>query len=257
MHKGLMKFVCALALTTVATLCAVPAHAQMTDEKEKPAVYTYVAQWAVPRTSWPAYEKGIPGTKALMDKLVADGTITGYGWFKNLVHQEGTPTHGDWFSAASMGGLMKALAAIVAQGGDDKVLAELKHWDFILVSRQYGHHAGTFENGYLRVGTYKAKPNEGEAAEKMTKAYIVPILEKLLADGAIHFYSVGREAIHTQDPAQFDVVIIANGPDGLDKFYAALESAGKANPTGGPAFGSATEGSAHRDSLMLATAVFK
>lgn len=257
MHKGLMKIVCAFALTAIAALWAAPVRAQMMDDKEKPPVYTYVAQWAVPRASWPAYEKGIPGTKTTMDKLMADGTIVGYGWFKNIVHQEGTPTHGDWFSATSMGGLMKALAAIMKQGGDDKTLAESKHWDYILVSRQYGNHSGTFENGYLRVGSYKAKPNEGETAEKMAKAYIVPVLEKLLADGAIHFYSIDREAIHTGDPAELDMVIIANGPDGLDKFYSALEANGKANPTGGPAFGSATDGSAHRDSLSLATAVFK
>ncbi|MGH9714948.1 MAG: hypothetical protein ACRD5M_16765 [Candidatus Acidiferrales bacterium] len=259
MHKGLLKFVCVLALTTMATIWASPVRAQMMDDKEKPPVYTYVAEWAVPRASWPAYEKSIPGTKALMDKLVADGTIVGYGWFKTLVHQEGQPTHGDWFSATSNASLMKALAAIMAQGASDgdKVLAESKHWDYVVVSRQYGNHAGTFENSYLRVSSYKIKVGEGETFDKVAKAYIVPRLEKLLADGAIHFYSIDREIIHTGDPAEVDIVVITNGADGLDKFYASLEAAAKANPTGSPAFGSVTDGSAHRDSLSLTTAVFK
>ena len=28
----------------------------------------------------------------MMDKLIADGTLTGYGAFTNLIHQEGEPT---------------------------------------------------------------------------------------------------------------------------------------------------------------------
>jgi hypothetical protein len=260
MHRGFSKFVLALALTAIAALWASPTRAQATDDKEKAPVYTYVSQWAVPRADWATYEKGISATKQLMDKLVADGTLVDYGWFKNLVHQEGTPTHGDWFSATSVGNVMKALNALMAQGataGPDKSLNESRHWDYLLVSRQYGKHSGTFENSYLRVGSYKAKHGEGETVEKALNSYIIPRLEKLLADGAIHFYAVSREAIHTDDPAEFDVVVITNGAAGLDKFYESLDAAAKANPTGGPAFASATEGSAHRDSLSVATAVFK
>src|SRR6266849_334668 len=180
--------------------------------------------------------------------------------FANLVHQEGAPTHGDWFSATSVGNLMKALNALMAQGaaaGPDKSLNESRHWDYLLVSRQYGKHSGTFENSYLRVSSYKTKHGEGETVEKALNSYIIPRLEKLLADGAIHYYAVSREAIHTDDPAEFDIVVITNGAAGLDKFYESLEAAAKANPTGGPAFASANEGSAHRDFLSLATAVFK
>jgi hypothetical protein len=260
MHRGFSKFVLALALTAIAAPWASPTRAQATDDKEKAPVYTYVSQWAVPRADWATYEKGISATKQLMDKLVADGTLVDYGWFKNLVHQEGTPTHGDWFSATSVGNVMKALNALMAQGataGPDKSLNESRHWDYLLVSRQYGKHSGTFENSYLRVGSYKAKHGESETVEKALNSYIIPRLEKLLADGAIHFYAVSREAIHTDDPAEFDVVVITNGAAGLDKFYESLDAAAKANPTGGPAFASATEGSAHRDSLSVATAVFK
>ena len=37
--------------------------------------------------------------KPLLDKLVADGTLIGYGAYYNLIHQEGEPTHGSWFTA--------------------------------------------------------------------------------------------------------------------------------------------------------------
>jgi len=262
MRKWVSKILLIVGLAAVSSLAVHPAWAQSGDEKEKPPVYTYVAEWAIPRADWPGYEKANAATKQLFEKLMADGTIVDYGVFKNLVHQEGTPTHGDWWSATSMGNLMKALAAISAQtgtGADEqaKILSESKHWDIIVTSRQYGSHPGGFENGYLRVGSYKAKPGETEAADKAIKAYIVPIAEKLLADGDIYSYGVYREAIHEEDPSHFDIVVITNGPAGLDKFYAALEAASKANPTGGPAFGAATEGSAHRDTLSLASGAFK
>jgi hypothetical protein len=260
MHRGFSKSLLVFVLTAVAALSAAPARAQATDEKEKAPVYTYVSQWAVPRADWATYEKGISATKQLMDKLVADGTLVDYGWFKNLVHQEGAPTHGDWFSATSVGNVMKALNALMAQGaaaGPDKSLNDSKHWDYLLVSHQYGKHSGTFENSYLRVSSFKAKHGEGETVEKALNSYIIPRLEKLLADGAIHFYTVSREAIHTSDPAEFDIVVITNGAAGLDKYYESLDAAAKANPTGGPAFAGATDGSVHRDFLSLATAVFK
>jgi hypothetical protein len=261
MQKWLSKILFVAGLVAMAALSASPARAQAGD-KEKPVVYTYVAQWAVPRADWPAYEKGNAAIKQIMDKLVADGTISGYGWFKTLIHQEGAPTHGEWWSAASMANVMKALAVVSAPNGANsdalgKILAESKHWDYLISSREYGFHPGTYENTYLRVGTYKVKAGEGENARKAISSYIVPILEKLLADGAIHFYSIDREVIHTGDPGEVDAVIITNGAEGLDKFYAALEAGGKATPTGPMAFGSTNDSSAHRDILALTTAVFK
>lgn len=262
MHKWFAKILLIVGLAAISSLAIQPAQAQGGDEKEKPPVYTYVAEWALTRADWPAYEKSNAATKQLMEKLKADGTIVDYGWFKNLVHEEGTPTHGNWWSATSMGNLMKALATISAQTGaaadeQAKILSASKHWDFVFVTRQYGFHSGSFENAYLRVGSYKTKSGETEAVDKVLKAYIIPIAEKLLADGDIHSYGIYREAIHSHDPGDFDIVVITNGTAGLDKFYAALEAAGKANPTGGPAFGAATVGEAHRDSLSLASGAFK
>ncbi len=245
---------------TIAALWASPIWAQ-SDEKEKPAVYTYVAEWATPRGDWPALEKDNAAMKQVMDKLMADGTIVGYGWFKSLVHHEGQPTHGDWWSATSMAGLMKALAAISGDAGGPpetgKAEANSKHWDYVLVSHQYNGHPGTYENAYLRVATFKEKDGEGETLRRTIKSYIVPMLEKLLADGSIQSYSIDWEAVHTDPVGLFDIVIVTKGADGLDKFDAALEAAGKANPTGGPAFASAVDYSAHRDSLDLVTASSK
>jgi len=262
MHKWISRILLIAVIATMSFLAAQPSWAQSTGEKENPAVYIYVAQWGVPRADWPAYEKAEPSNKAVMDKLMADGTIIGYGFFKQIIHQEGGPTHGEWWSATSIANLMKALNVLTAQTGpafetQAKIFSASKHFDLLLVTHHDASRSGAFENAYLRVGTYKSKPGESEAAEKAAKAYIVPVLEKLFADGVLLSYSIDHESIHTDDPATFDIAVIAKDAAGLDKFYDAIEANAKANPTGGPAFGAATDSSAHRDFLAVAWGAFK
>ena len=61
-------------------------------------------------------------------------------------------------SARSMANLMKALESLRATPtATDAVLVASKHWDYILQSRNYGAHSGTFKNGYLRVGNWRYK----------------------------------------------------------------------------------------------------
>ena len=261
MHsKTLQSVVLAIALSITAA-GSFSAHAQgSSDDKEKPPVYTYVAQWAVARPDWPAFEKYDAAQKPVFDKLIADGTIIGYGFFKMAAHTEGSPNHGSWWTATSMANLMKVLSLVGAQSipaDIEKIEAASKHSDLILTSRHYAVNPGSFENGYLRVATYRSKPGQGEATDKVINSYIVPFLNKLVADGALHSYSVDREVIHSGDPNVVDIAIVANNADGLDKFMAGLEANGKANPTGGPAFGAATESSDHRDFLAIASGASK
>jgi hypothetical protein len=68
---------------------------------------------AVPRAQWADGEARRAGL-TLLDKLVGDGTLTGYGAYSNLIHQEGEPTHGTWFTATSEGKLLKALGSRLA-----------------------------------------------------------------------------------------------------------------------------------------------
>ena len=261
MHsKMLQSVVLAIALSITAA-GSFSAHAQgSSDDKEKPPIYTYVAQWAVARPDWPAFEKYDAAQKPVFDKLIADGTIVGYGFFKMAAHTEGSPNHGSWWTATSMANLMKVLSLVGAQSipaDIEKIEAASKHSDLILTSRHYAVNPGSFENGYLRVATYRSKPGQGEATDKVINSYIVPFLNKLVADGALHSYSVDREVIHSGDPNVVDIAIVANNADGLDKFMAGLEANGKANPTGGPAFGAATESSDHRDFLAIASGASK
>src|SRR5215475_7381273 len=96
---------CQLVCGAAILMAALPATAQSA-AAEKPAVYTYVSEWAVPRAMWADFKKVDDADMNDLKKAMADGTIISYGSFSVLNHQEGAPTHGTWFSATSMANLM-------------------------------------------------------------------------------------------------------------------------------------------------------
>jgi hypothetical protein len=50
------------------------------------------------------------------------------------------------------------------------------------------------------VARWPGKAGASDPDEKILKATMISILEKLLADGAIHSYTIDRETIHSDDP---------------------------------------------------------
>ena len=96
-----------------------------------------------------------------------------------------------------------------------------------------------------------------DAVDKISKQLLVPMMEKLLADGAILEYEVDTEAIHTESPGTFEVVYVSPTAEGLDKVNAAVQGAIKAQPLSGTAFGSMVNSSGHRDELIRANGTYK
>ncbi len=243
---GILLVLCALALLPLSAHRA----AAQSQSAEKPVLYTYVSEWTVPRAMWADYLKNDAADNDTMKKAVADGTLISFGSYTVLNHQEGQPTHGGWFSASSMANILKFLEGLrTAPGATAPPLAAAKHWDYILESRDYNYHSGSFTNGYLRVGNWRDKPGSSDPDGKIMKATMIPLLEKLLADGALHGYQIDEETIHSADPGAFFIAIIANGPEGIDKFNAAIDEAEKTNPAGWAGFGSTIDFAGHRDML--------
>jgi hypothetical protein len=249
--------VCALALAVVWTA---PASAQMSGGKEKQPMYTYVGNWSIPRAQWAEMAKSSADDQKLLDQAMAKGTIVAFGNDVNLVHTPEGDTHDDWWSAMSMAGLINVLDQFYKSGGTTSpVLASAtKHSDAIYVSRYYNWHAGSFKDVYTHGSSYKLKADAPEnAVEMLSTNLIVPLMEKMLADGAIHEYEVDTEAIHTEAPGTFWVFYITANAEGLDKVNAALQAALKANPLGSPAFGSMVDFTPHRDYLARTNATYK
>ena len=253
---GIFAVVCALAMLVAASA---PALAQ-DEPKEKPPLYSYVGFWNIPRAQWAEMGKADAADQSTLQKALADGTIIGYGNDMNLVHQPDGATHDGWWSSMSMAGLMNVLDRFYKSSTvTSPVLASAtKHSDSIMVSRYYNWHSGSFKGAYTRTAQYKLKPNApDDAVETLSKHLFVPLLEKMLADGAILEYEVDTEAIHTDDPGTFWVEFIATNADGLDKFNAAVRDMHKANPLGGPAIDSMVDFTPHRDYLSSSTGIYK
>ncbi|MDE3188828.1 MAG: hypothetical protein KGM96_15045 [Acidobacteriota bacterium] len=260
MNKKVWSIFPALCLLVVSALCALPSGAQMSDVKSKPPMYSYVANWQIPRARWAEMSKDASSERAILEKALADGTIVGYGNDVNLVHQADSETHDSWFSAMSMAGLMKVLTQFYASPDSTSSAraSATKHWDEVFVSRYYNWKPGSWKDAYVSVSSYKLKADApANAVDTLSKDVIVPVLEKLLTDGAIVEYDIDTQAVHTSAPGTFIIVYVAPQPDGLDKVDAAILDSMKTSPLSGPAFDSMIDSSAHRDELLQGNGTFK
>jgi len=259
MKRKLCGIFAGLFMLAMMAVWTAPACAQ-DEPKEKPPLYSYVSFWNIPRAQWAEMEKADAADQKVLEKAIADGTIVGYGNDVNMVHQPDGATHDDWWSSMSMAGLLSVLDKFYKSGTPTSpvLTTATRHWDNIVVSRYYNWHSGSFKGAYTRAAAYKLKPDAPEhAVEMLSKNLFVPLMEKLLADGAIVEYEVDTEAIHTEDPATFWVVFIATNADGLDKFNAALREASKKNPLSGPAIESMVDFTPHRDFLSSSIGAYK
>jgi hypothetical protein len=248
---------CALALSVG---WSGQAGAQTSEVKAKPTLYTYVADWNIPREKWADMEKSYAPTEKLLDKAIADGTIVGYGNDRTIVHQGDGVTHDDWWSAMSLAGVLNMLDQVEKAGGSGTSVLDsaTNHFDNVYESRYYNWHPGAVKDGYTYEASYRLKPDApDDAVSTLSKQLIVPLLEKLFADGTLREYEIDTQAIHTEAPGMFTIVYIASTADGLDKVNAALDAAMKSDPLGGVAFGSMIDVSAHHDELGRTNATYK
>jgi hypothetical protein len=154
----------------------------------------------------------------------------------------------------SEGKLMKALEQVYALGlTASPVESNSKHWDIILVSHSYNGRPGHYEGAYLSGSQWQVKPGQGHAFNELINSTMVPVLDKLVADGSLVSYSVGSEDYHTQKPGVVSLVYTAADASGLDKVDAAMEAAFSKDHSIGPAIGTLTDSSEHRDFLLRVT----
>ncbi len=242
----------------VFALSAVPSGAQATEVKEKPPMYSYVANWQIPRAHWAEMEASNGADKAILDKAMADGTIVGYGNDVNLVHTPDGETHDDWWSSMSMAGLLKVLDQLLGNSTSPVLQSATKHWDMVLVSHYYNWKPGPYTGAYINVMEYQLKADApDDAVSTLSKSVVAPLMEKMLADGTILEYEVDTEAIHTDAPGMFAIVYDTPQPEGVDTVRAAIRQSLKDNALIGPAFDSMVDYSAHRDELLRGNGEYK
>ena len=242
----------------LAALMALPALAQTPEVKEKPRMYSYVADWTIPRAQWGDVGKSNMSDESVYRKALEKGALIGYGYDRSLLHQPDAPTHDNWFSSMSLAGLMEVLDGLNKMPDPPVILNSTKHSDGIYVSRYYNWKPGSYKDVYTQVSLYKLKADAADNAfDVLARNIIVPLMEKMLADGTIVEYEIDQEAFHTSDPNKFSLVYLAPKAEGLDKVHDAVRAAIAADPAAGVAFGASTDHTAHRDYLLRTEATFK
>lgn len=247
-------------LCAAAALAIGSAAAQTPEVKQKPAMYSYVAYWTIPRAKWAEMEKENAASDKTLEKDLAAGTLVGYGDDINLVHTPDGETHDGWWSAMSMAALLGVLDEFYKAGSVATPALEsaTRHWDDVLVAHYYNWHAGSYKGAYTHAGAYQLKADAPDnAVDLISRGFAVPLLEKLLAEGAIVEYEIDEQSIHTRAPGEFLIVFITPNAEGLDKANAALRDALRASPFFGSAFDSMVDYSQHRDYLTRTSATYK
>ena len=236
-----------------------PVGAQTTEVKEKPPMYTYYSQWDLPRAKWAEMQKMRGGTPVFAHAF-AGGTLIGYGDDETVVHTADGYTHDGWFSSMSMAGLLQTLADLMQGGSTTGAVfaSATKHADEILSSRYYAWKSGSWKGAYTHTAVYKLKDSApNDAVDVLARNFIVPLMDKLLAQGVIIEYEIDEQAIHTDAPSLFFLDFITPTAEGQDQVLKALGEAVKGEPLSLPAFDSMVDFSAHRDYLVRGDASYK
>jgi hypothetical protein len=243
LKRTCVVLVLAFALVLGTALIATPTGAQ------DPTYYTYVSEWNVPRGQWGAFEKERDQQNASLQHLIADGTIIAWGSDANYVHTEDGYTHEDFFVATSRAGILKALETLRPPATGGSYTSVTKHKDMFLHTMAHGGKTASATTGYVRVGSWMARPGEADAFEEHVKKYILPLLDADVADGTVLMYNFDTEDIHTDTQGAYTLAVVYPSGEAMDRAYARLAATMKDNPAVGEMVSNYTVSDAHRDYL--------
>ena len=240
--RGLIRLAAACAALALLVVVAPP-------QAQEPTHYTYVSNWAVPRSQWADFEKSQEQTNSVLERLVADGTLVAWGSSADLVHTEEGYTHAEWFVSTTQSGITKTLEALRTLSRAQALANTTKHSDYMLHSIAHGGKTARATSGIIRVAFWRAKPGRGDDVEKFFSKYIQPDLDAGVADGSILMYNFDSQQIHTDAPGAYNLAVVYANGDGLDKAAARLAARTKEDPAASEGFGSMLVTEAHRDRL--------
>jgi hypothetical protein len=247
----------ALTVLAMSAVWAAPAGAQIGTQipevTAKPPMYSYIAVWNIPRAQWAGMEKQSAAARTMLNRAISDGTIVAYGFDEN-------PLHDTFWLAMSQKKLQSMLdqfqktgiAAAPTPAGAPPAPAS------ILVSRYYNWHSGTWENAYVHVGVYKLKPEApADAVDTLSKNFFAPVLEKMLAGGAIFEWETDTYANPKDAPGTFLIAYLSATAEGLEKAGKAVQEALKSHPQEGRALDFLVDVGATQDVVVRSYAAYK
>jgi hypothetical protein len=205
----------------VALLFGIPQSAAAQEDSP----YLYVTEWQIPHSQWTIWEAFEASSfKPMFEKLLADRSILGWGFYAQTIHTPDGPTHGIWFSSASMAGVDATLNGMNSLPANSVMSnPQVKQRDFLFRSLATAGRAATGSNATLWVHRTQSAPGKPQNLAVWDK-YVKPMLDGLVGQGTILSYGIESEQIHTEPDGTFYIYCLMPGADATDKFFAALDA---------------------------------
>ncbi len=209
---------CVVVLLTFSVPVALP---QM--EQAHP-VYIYVSQFQVPRANWAQFAEDTEKTvNPILERLLADGTITGWSNFENIVHTPDGMTHGTVWSSPSLAGITRVLDEIRKGGPRPAQIAATKHEDF-LMRTVYAHTTAVSGGGagYLRVNCTLAQPGKSDDFVATIKKYLGPTFEDQFKKGVATAYGMDEQFVLSEPGSMRCTVATFSNAENMNKWADAV-----------------------------------
>ncbi|MCL6481288.1 MAG: hypothetical protein K6U02_06140 [Firmicutes bacterium] len=222
-------------------------------QQPEPTYYTAVAEWAIERAQWGEFISHFErNSRPVLERMLADGTIVGWGAFEAVVHLEGESTHGIWWTSRTIAGIERTRAELIRLPRSPALLSARMHRDYFLNAALHKAKAGSGSGGYLYVSSYLVQPGKGQQWRQLWDKYRQPVLDELLASGVLVIYGIDTEYVHTADPGLRFVVYVSANAEAEDKIAAAFAAAAgkrsaEENRAITDAFGEVLQAGTHRD----------
>lgn len=228
---------------------------------EAPDPFTYVAEWSIARDQWSGYsEWTMKHHKPILERLAADGTLVGWGFYETYIHTATGPTHGVWWTSLDFAGIEKARVELL-KAPFHPAAAAGAHRDLLLRASFKGSRSGAVTGGFLYVNTQVMRPGKGGDWSKLWEQNAKPVLDELVAQGALAGYSVQNEDVHTAPMTARMVVTVSTSAAAEDQIEAAFAAAAaKRSPEEREALAAQmrelTDTEAHRDYMARVLAAW-
>jgi len=232
---------------------------------QEPKGMSSVATFKVPLEKQAAFVDKAKAFVPVMDKLLDAGVITAYGMDVDAVHVPGENNVAFWVDTPNYTSLAKEEAAIAEfMHTNPAVMQDLfgmsdmsAHHDLVL--RNWEQHVTAAPAGATPTAAtdeVRVKPGRVQEFVELFRKHDKPVLEKLLADGAIYGYWLSSEAVHTMKPGLVWVIIEMSDLGSMDKIRAAVDESYKNLPEGENKllerlYYEMTEAESHRDSVAV------
>ena len=179
--------------------------------------------------------------KPVLDKLMAEGTITGWGVGRPWVHTNGAWNLLFWINALDMGAHEKVDQAFEAaekgrSAAENKKIEDTFYASVAMDAHRDGAHrqvagkmgrppASPEGKGYLWLAYYTAKPGKGDDVTSFFGAVVQPVMDKLVADAVIGGFGLVIPTVHMAGAPTHIAWYWVDSLASIDKVQATLRGA--------------------------------